>query len=492
MLSTPSLQMLSEETRGVLLKMIGDAGSNPALRKAIDTTTGLTGVSLEAPAKQLVPLMADFTRSIPRTVRDGATASQWKAITSLSMPKFSTTEAAASPAFTTTVAAKSAGYKVHGLRGQVTREAVAASAGFDPALAKETANCLLLAIKVQEMYQLGGNITALATPGAPTLSEQNGLGSLAAATYSVRIAALTLPAANRVTIQRPVDYDGTNAFLDGVAQANLDPSSDGVTVVGAETSLALAGGGDALKVTWAAVPGAAAYGVFVGIAAGAANLKLEAVVTQTSVTFKTLATTGQIGTGPAGTSADANTYDGIIAQLVAAGSGAYVKNLNAKLTGANGEIVEIQDAFAQMYDNAKLGGYRLLVGGQDKRLLTRLGYSQDSAQVVVSSNPSDKAGYVIGTSARTIVNAVSGIDCPIEVLPWIPGGMIIFLPTSIPYTEANAEAAFDMAMGYDWERWDYSSTTSTGPVYPFEVRSYGVLRGIFPGGCGVVYNIFKG
>jgi len=492
MLQHASLQALSEETRGVLLKMIRDASGDPALRKVIDISTGLTGINLEAPAKQLVPLMADFRKSIPRRVRDGATASQWKAITSLSMPKFSSATGAASPTFTTTVVSKSAGYKVHGLGGQVDREAVAASQGFDPALDKETANTLLLAMKIEEMYILGGNITALATPAAPTLSEQNGLGSLAAATYSVRIAALTLPASNRVIIQRPTDYDGTNAFLDGVAQANLDPSGDGVTVVGAETSLALAGGGDALKITWAAIPGAAAYGVFVGIAAGAANLKLEAVVTQTSVTLKTLVTTGQIGTGPAGTSADANTYDGIIAQLVAAGSGAYVKNLNGKLTGANGEIVEVQDAFAQMYDSAKLGGYRLLIGGQDKRLLTRLGYSQDSAQVVISSNPSDKAGYVIGTSARTIVNAVSGIDCPIEVVPWIPGGMIVFLPTSIPYNDANAEAAFDMAMGYDWERWDYSSTRTTGPVYPFETRCYGVLRGVYPGGCGIIYNIFKG
>jgi len=47
-------------------------------------------------------------------------------------------------------------------------------------------------------------------------------------------------------------------------------------------------------------------------------------------------------------------------------------------------------------------------------------------------------------------------------------------------------------MGYDWERWDYSSTRTTGPVYPFETRCYGVLRGVYPGGCGIIYNIFKG
>ena len=424
-----TLQALSEETRGALLKMIQDASGNPALRKTIDISTGLTGVNLEAPAKQLVPLMAEFSRSIPRRVRDGATASQWKAITALSMPKFSSATGAASPTFSTTVVPKSAGYKVHGLRGQVDREAVAASQGFDPALAKETANTLLLAMKIEEMYQLGGNITALATPGAPTLTERDAKGTIGASAHYARICALTLPAANRVTLQRPGDYDGTDALLAGVATASIDPSSDGVTVVGAEGTVTTTGTDNGIKITWAAVPGAAAYGVFVGTTTGSANLKLEAIVTQTSITLTSLAGTGQIGTGPAGTSADANTYDGIIPQLVVAGSGAYVRNLAGKLTGSGGEIVEIQDAFANMYDNAKLGEFRLLVGGQDERLLTRLGYTQDAARVVISSNPADKAGYVIGASARTIVNAVSGHACAIEVLPWIPGGMVIFLPS---------------------------------------------------------------
>jgi hypothetical protein len=53
-------------------------------------------------------------------------------------------------------------------------------------------------------------------------------------------------------------------------------------------------------------------------------------------------------------------------------------------------------------------------------------------------------------------------------------------------------APFTCVGNYDWFRWDYSSTTTTGPIYPFEVRCNGVLEGQFNGGCGVLYNIFKG
>ena len=38
----------------------------------------------------------------------------------------------------------------------------------------------------------------------------------------------------------------------------------------------------------------------------------------------------------------------------------------------------------------------------------------------------------------------------------------------------------------------YSSTPTTGPIYPFETRCNGALEAIFTGGCGVLYNIFQG
>jgi len=70
--------------------------------------------------------------------------------------------------------------------------------------------------------------------------------------------------------------------------------------------------------------------------------------------------------------------------------------------------------------------------------------------------------------------------------------MAIFLPAEIPYVDANFDSAFDMALQYDVERWDYGTARGDGPIWTFDIMQYGVLRDIFPGGCALLYNIWKG
>jgi hypothetical protein len=167
------------------------------------------------------------------------------------------------------------------------------------------------------------------------------------------------------------------------------------------------------------------------------------------------------------------------------------------LTQANGELVQVQDAFANIWDAVKIGKFRVLVSGQEQRTLTKLGVVTGGGPVT-QINPADgtegRISLVHGYSIGWIINAVTGDLCPVQTLPWLPGGMVMILPTEIPFPDANTPAPFDMAMGYDWERWDYASTAATGNarVYPFEIVSWGVVRAIFTGGCGLIYNVFKG
>ncbi len=487
-----NLQSVSQETIMLAQQSLLKAMQDGTLAKSIAVSTNLTGVVLEAPAKQLVPLQSPFRQTIPRLVKAGSNAVQWKAITALGMPKATTTEEAAGALFTTTVSPRSATYKNVALQGKVTREAVAASEGFDPALAKETANTLLLAMKMEEMQMLGGNITALAAPGSIVAAEANGLGSLAADTYYVNVRGMTLPAANRISIDRPADYTSSNALLAGTARASIDPATDGLGQVGSEANAALSGGSDALKITWAPVPGAVAYAVYVGLATGAANLTCEAVVTQTTVSLTSLATGGDAA-DEAVSSADALSYDGILQQCQVGGSGSYLKNVNAVLTGANGEILELQDAFQSIYDTAKVGKFRIQVGGFDSRILTRMGIAAGAGPTIfVNPQGSERAALMQGYHVGSVINAVTGDLCPVDVLPWLPGGTIMILPTEVPYPDANVPAPIDWVGGFDWERWDYASTPSTGPIFNFETRSWGVLRVLLTGGCGIIYNIFKG
>lgn len=492
------LRQITEDTLLKVSEAILSGTKDGTLRKALPALSAdpnaLTGYNLEAPAKQLVALLSPFRAMIPRTTRAGAVASTWKQISALSLPKPTTAESAAGAAFTTTISNKTASYKVLGVRGQVTREAVAASQGFDPALAKETANTLLLAMKLEDMYMLGGNVTALATPGATTVTE---VESIAGATIPAQaniavVAALTLPAANRVTLTTIADYDGTNAIADGTAVAVVDVGSDGVTVAGAEGNVTTTGAANSLRITWAAVPGASAYAVYVGLVTGAANLKCEGIFTQTSITLRSLAATGQAASALTGTSADALSYDGIVPQLVAGGSGAYVKNLIGKLSQSGGEIVELQDAFASIYRSAKLGKFMVLTSGIEARTITKLGIGAGGGPTIfVDPNANVRSQLMQGYHVGAIINGTTGDVCPVYTLPWLMPGTILILATEIPYPDSNTPAPFDMAMGYDWERWDYASTTTTGPVYPFEVRCYGVLRAVFTGGCGIIYNVYK-
>jgi hypothetical protein len=237
----------------------------------------------------------------------------------------------------------------------------------------------------------------------------------------------------------------------------------------------------------------------VGLTTGAANLTCEAVVSQTSVTFSSLATGGVAGndanTVPtADETGNAKHFDGILPQLLAAGSGAYLKNVNGILTGtaASAEVVEIQDAFASIWRTAKIGKFRVVMSGNDARSLAKKGILSNAMQIFAQPTAEGRINMTIGAHVGEILNATTGDICPVEVEPWAVPGTIFILPMEIPYPMANAANPFEWVGNYDWERWEYASTTTTGPIYPFETRCNGALEAIFTGGCGVLYNVFQG
>jgi hypothetical protein len=487
------LKQITEQTLERVANALKGAMNDPKLTRALSVSDGLVGLQLEAPAKQLVPLMSPFRQKIGRKAQAGSNAIQWKAITAVRQnAKFSTAEGAAANPIATTVVSKTQSFKIVGTRGKVTREAIAHSQGFDDALAKETANTLLLGMKLEEQAILGGNITALATPTGLAVAVITGGGALAAdATgYNVRVAALTLMAANRESMDRPAGYDGTHANLATGAKTGANPAADGWTVPAARVTSAAVSLNDRIKITWNAVTGAAAYAVFIG---KNTTETLACIVTQTSITVTAAAAGGSALAVADGTSADALIFDGIV-PLINAETSAYKKVLTNKLSTSGGEIVEIQDMFQSIWDSGKIDDITLLVSGVDSRTLSRLLTAAGGGPTIFVSTGEEGArgqmtqGYHVGF----IINQVTGKRCLVEVLPWLPGGTIIALPNSIPYPDANISAPFEIATSYDWERIDYAATTSTGPVTEFDIRAEEVLKDHFPAGCGLLSNVFFG
>lgn len=490
-----NVQQITRETLAKVQAALKGVNADPSLKKSITTATGVTGLNMEAGLHQIVPLLTALRQSIPRKTVPGSSAIQWKQLTALGFPDPATTKGAAGPLFTTTTASKSAAYKVVALRGQVDREAQAESETFEDARALEQANCLLGHQKLEEIQILGGNITALAAAANPAAVGTSTGGSIGAATYFAKVAPITIPAYNRTAQDTPLDYDGTDAKLAGVSHTSADidvtASGNGIGPLSAEaTTGALSGSTNKIKITWDPVPGAGAYLVFVGTVTGNANLKLEAIVTQSSVTLTSLGAGGLLASTLVDTSASTLHYDGILASTIAGGG--YIKYVNGKLTGSNGEVLEIQDAFAYLWRTKKVGAFRILVAGDDQRTLTRLGISQNSLNIVVGADGSGRSMITMGGRVGKIMNSVSGFECPVEVMPWLPSGMIMILPLEMPYNSANVREPFDMVFAYDVEQWEYSSTPTTGPVWGFEMRCEGVLRPKFPAGCGILANIFKG
>ena len=497
-----NLQEITAQTQALIAKAQTEMGKEagiigPGLSKAITATEALGGINLKGPANLIVPILSPFNASIPRVDNAGDDSARWKEITKVIQPKMSVGEEVASAFLQLTTNPRVEAMQEQGLAGKVTRKAVAMGQNFDDAKARETALVLESFLRGEEITLLGGNITALPAPGSIAIVERDGLGSLAADEYFVNVQALTLHGARREKIDRPDDYDGTDAFFDPVAgrHTTIRPIADGWGVNGTETSVTTVGGGDAIKVTFDPVPGAAAYAVFIGLATGDAALKCEAIITQTSITLKTLAADGATAdTVAADTSADALAMDGIIPQLVASGSGAYVQSVNGLLTGANTEVTQIQDMLMGIWDNSNIGDVRILVSGHDSRIITRLGISQNSVRVIVATGEAAQSAMTQGFHVGEIINSATGEKVPVEVQPNLPGGTVVAIPRSIPWAAPGEDlnAAFDLAVGYGPERWDYASTLSTGPIFPFEIREMAVLRSKLPSGCGVLYNIFKG
>lgn len=523
------LQALTQDT---INKVSGDLltlAREGKLQKALDVTTGLYGYSLAEPAKQLVPLAAASYGLIPRKVIDNANSHNWKDILAISSPDpFNLTNAGAiitagqpgsGPQFTTTgdlVTPRTVNFKPFAIGGQVDLESIKASQGFDPALAKETTNTLLLAIKLMWQAYLYGNITdvgAQSVTGATAAIVSSPAGSLqpSTTTYFVRIVPLTGMAANRVTIDVPAftDSNGCSALAGrgvpaGGVNANLQTtalSGQGVGAISAEFNTgAVTGANQSLKITWPATPGIAAYAVFVGTTTGAANLKCECVVGQTQVTLTSLA-----GTGIAGNAAEipgtdetgnARHFDGLLAQLLASSgaAGAYVKNVNAALGGSSTvpEVTQFQDAFAAIFSKTKLKKFRILTGGAVQRSLTAKGILSNAMQIFATPDPAGRMNMTVGASVGEIINAIGGFRCPVEVDDWIPPGMAFILPMEIPYPMANTTPmGLEWVGNYDFLRFDYYPTRNDGPITPFDERCNGALAVYFSGGMAALYNIWS-
>src|SRR5574342_51050 len=198
---------VTAETIGAISKIIGGTGlglgsSVDDLRKATGVVTlanNLVAYDLEAPAKNLYPVLTPLRNNIPRSTRGAGAgdAAHWKQVDAIAgnatagLPPWGP-EGPRAGRMQITTSDQSASYKTIGLETDVTFEAQSAGRGFEDVMSTSGTRLLEQTLILEEHSVLGGNLSVLlGTPVTPTAATDAAGGTIADGTYKIYVFALT-------------------------------------------------------------------------------------------------------------------------------------------------------------------------------------------------------------------------------------------------------------------------------------------------------------
>jgi hypothetical protein len=455
-----------------------------ATTQGISTTTGLVGINLEAPAKNLFPVLSPIRNWLARKPSArGATAVQWRAITGINTTnvKIGVAERSRNTVVTTKEVDYSQTYKPFGLDDFVTYDAQDAAVDFMDVRAEGAANLLAAVMVGEEKGILGGNVTAIGKPGTLTFADTGTGGSLSAATaYDVAVSALT-------------SYGYLNGAT-GHASADAADETDGRT--GSHTTAASGAGSTALVITWAAVRGAVAYNVFIGTSGGTKYYSQTVTVPKATV----LAVVGS-GNVPNTTdqTADALSFDGFIPQIEANGAsqyasnGAYFKDLAAGTLTADGAggIVEIDALLKSLWDNARIGPDLLYVNSQEaENIATKVALNGSTTTLRWTQSVDNEGNVIAGLVASGYRNRYTSPRLiPIEIHPYLAPGTILAISRRLPFPRNNVANPFELDVRREYTQYDWAPTLRS---WDYGIYGAECLKMYFPLGTGSIVGIANG
>lgn len=495
--------------------------NDPAeIRKAgetVTTATGLVAINLEAPSKGLYPVLTPIRNALPRvtTGAPAGTQAQWREVSALSGPTSLPIypflrEGQRGAKLALTEADRTAPYATLGLDADVTFEAQAAAAGFEDEYSMTAMRLLQQVMILEEHALIGSNRSvALGTTATPTLSASGSGATLPAATYSVRVFALTYSGYQAV---------GTN-YTTGIYRQVTLTGADGQTFVanGGSSAAGTAATqavtlGQTLFASVTAVAGAAAYAWYVGTAG---SERLEAVTTINSAAFSApLAGTGQTlasvaspttdyskNDGTAGTNAPA--FDGLL--YAAWNSASAIKTTLATGTAGTGTaltasgrgtITQIDTVLKQMWDTYRISPETIWVNSQEiNNIASKIfgGTANGALRYTIALN-GNTPELLAGVSSILYPNLFHAGDrptIPIKIHPTIPAGTILFWGQNLPamYQSANVPVVARVNCRRDYYQipWPQVTRRQETGVYAEEV-----LQVYAPFALAVLNNIANG
>ncbi len=476
-------------------------GITEELRKSgIVQATGLVAYDLQAPAKQLFPVLTPIRNKVPRVDGGGGTATNWKAVTAINAGKLRgfVPEGKRNGQVTTTVEDKDAKYKTLGLEDTISFEAELAAKGFENIRSTQAQRLLWATMIEEELCDLGANLgVALGTPTAPTVVVTDADGGTIAADaggYACRVVALTLHGylaasltdgvQQQVTVTTPVS---TTFTYGGGSSMKSNATVSGATSGGAST----------LKLSTPVVPGAVAYAWYVGPHDG--DVTLQAITTINSVKLLSLATAHQNVTAiTADYSKNTLGYDGILYQAWATGSNSYIANMatgtvgtGTALSGDNaGGIVEIDAMLESMWENYKLGPNTIYVNAREAKNITTelLGGTGVNYNIGINQGQGFTAGSRVARYLNKFsMNGDSFID--VSIHPNLPPGLLVAVTDQLPYPINGIPNVMEKRLRRDYYQLEWPMRERQ---YESGVYADGVFAHYFPPSIGIIANIGQG
>ena len=384
-------------------------------------------------------------------------------------------------------------YMPMALAGLVTQDAYDLAKGYGDPYSIMTFNVLNQCLIAHDRKLVGAQSFALARPAAPTPTQSDTGGTIAASTtVYVGVAART-----------------GSGYYYGSGNSRGNSASVTTSTVAAATH--------SVTATVGAVRGAVCYDWFQSadgttwyyyttttvnsvtmtktIAANQA-LPASTTVPDLSTTWKgTANSVPTINTAADNGSANANDYDGFLASLsgdyngtgqwVQPGTGtanpSIVNSLNgAALTLSGGSIAEIENLlFLPLWQQVKCSPTAIMVNAVQAQEIANLVLGGSAATTFLNTDASGRISTVAGGRVGEIVNApAGGVTVPIEVHVSVPPGTIIARTDRVPFPQSNISSVLEFRYLRYLAQFDYATNrvanaAGGGPRKEFEIRTVG-------------------
>jgi hypothetical protein len=478
-----------------------------AATNGINSTTGILGVDL-SDLISLVPVNVPLFDSVPRTSPEmGSDVAQWEAMLNINnqQPKPSTALDAAGRLAKNQVMKVSSPYFPLAMGYTITRDAIARARGYADAKARAIFTAInQWKIGADKMYY-GAQNFALARPVAPTVTQSDTGGSIAASTtVHVGVAART---------------GSGYYYCDGDELGLGHGNSQGN--VGQVTTSTVAAATHAVSASTTSVVGGACYDWFQS--ADGATWYYYTTTTIPSVTMTSVIVANQ--TPPSSTlpglsttvptfnsaadngSAGAHECNGLLATITGdytttggpiiqhgtgTSSGAIIQDAaGSQFTVSGGGIAQLDALNVAYYNSIELGPQEYMVSSQESNSLAKLILNTPGAVTFLTMSDAALRGEVVaGGRVGSYVNRLTGEQIPLRLYPHIAPGTLIARRNTLPFPESDVNQVFEARCLDDLYEYVYGSDrTSGGPREDGEARSVETFINKAPVAQGVIQSI---